>query len=53
MDDIEKGITEAIAQHSIRWLVVGAAADGYNMGYQFQSSVAFNFKQWWAKTICV
>ncbi|WVY99160.1 hypothetical protein V8G54_031311 [Vigna mungo] len=32
MDDIEKGITEAIAQHSIRWLVVGAAADGYNMG---------------------
>ncbi|ESW15430.1 hypothetical protein PHAVU_007G072300 [Phaseolus vulgaris] len=32
MDDIEKGITKAIAQHSIRWLVVGAAADEYNMG---------------------
>jgi len=41
MDDIEKGITKAIAQHNIRWLVMGAAAaDGYNLGYQFQTSVA-------------
>ncbi|CAJ1977032.1 unnamed protein product [Sphenostylis stenocarpa] len=32
MDDIEKGIAKAIAQHNIRWLVVGAAADEYNMG---------------------
>ncbi|KAL2562186.1 hypothetical protein AAZV13_20G124500 [Glycine max] len=33
MDDIEKGITKAIAQHNIRWLVMGAAAaDGYNLG---------------------
>lgn len=40
MDDIEKGITKAIAQHNIRWLVMGAAADRYNLGYQFQTSVA-------------
>ncbi|KAG5004981.1 hypothetical protein AAZX31_10G221100 [Glycine max] len=32
MDDIEKGITKAIAQHNIRWLVMGAAADRYNLG---------------------
>ncbi|XP_027364151.1 U-box domain-containing protein 32 isoform X2 [Abrus precatorius] len=32
MDDIEKGISKAIAQHNIRWLVMGAAADRYNLG---------------------
>ncbi|XP_020234387.1 U-box domain-containing protein 32 isoform X1 [Cajanus cajan] len=32
MDDIEKGIAKAIAQHNIRWLVMGAAGDGYNLG---------------------
>ncbi|KAK7343695.1 hypothetical protein VNO77_12645 [Canavalia gladiata] len=32
MDDIEKGISKAIAQHNIRWLVIGAAADRYNLG---------------------
>ncbi|KAL2324548.1 hypothetical protein Fmac_023606 [Flemingia macrophylla] len=32
MDDIEKGIAKAIAQHSIRCLVMGAAGDGYNLG---------------------
>ncbi|XP_061364478.1 U-box domain-containing protein 32 [Gastrolobium bilobum] len=31
-DDIEKGIVEAIAKHNIRWLVMGAAADRYNLG---------------------
>ncbi|XP_057423906.1 U-box domain-containing protein 32 isoform X2 [Lotus japonicus] len=30
-DDIEKGIIEAIAQHNIRWLVMGAAADKYKV----------------------
>ncbi|KAJ1391026.1 Zinc finger, RING/FYVE/PHD-type [Sesbania bispinosa] len=29
-EDIEKGIIEAISQHSIRWLVMGATADKYN-----------------------
>ncbi|KAK9291703.1 hypothetical protein L1049_019652 [Liquidambar formosana] len=28
-DNIEKGIIEIIAQHNIRWLVMGAAADDY------------------------
>ncbi|KAK7279931.1 hypothetical protein RJT34_24992 [Clitoria ternatea] len=32
MDDIEKGIAKAIAQHNIRWLVMGAAPDGYKLG---------------------
>ncbi|RDY03652.1 U-box domain-containing protein 32, partial [Mucuna pruriens] len=32
MDDIEKGIAKAIALHNIRWLVMGAAANGYNLG---------------------
>ncbi|RYQ94054.1 hypothetical protein Ahy_B09g100255 [Arachis hypogaea] len=32
MDNIEKGIMEAIAQHNIRLLVIGAAADRYNLG---------------------
>ncbi|XP_019452788.1 PREDICTED: U-box domain-containing protein 32 isoform X2 [Lupinus angustifolius] len=31
-DDIEKGIAEAIAQHNIRWLVMGEAADKSNSG---------------------
>lgn len=42
-DDIEKGIIEAIAQHNIRWLVMGAAADKYKLGCQFQTSVAVYF----------
>ncbi|XP_022738777.1 U-box domain-containing protein 32 [Durio zibethinus] len=29
MDSVEKGIVEIIALHSIRWLVMGAAADKY------------------------
>ncbi|XP_047321779.1 U-box domain-containing protein 32 isoform X2 [Impatiens glandulifera] len=29
MDAVEKGIVESIAQHDIRWLVMGAAADNY------------------------
>ncbi|TKY51316.1 U-box domain-containing protein 33 [Spatholobus suberectus] len=32
MDDIEKGITKAIDQHNIKWLVMGAATDRYNLG---------------------
>ncbi|KAE9589067.1 putative protein kinase RLK-Pelle-RLCK-IXb family [Lupinus albus] len=31
-DDIEKGIAEAIAQHNIRWLVMGEATDKFNLG---------------------
>ncbi|GLU24281.1 hypothetical protein SLE2022_402290 [Rubroshorea leprosula] len=30
MDNIERGIVEAIAQYNIRWLVMGAAADKYH-----------------------
>ncbi|XP_024928756.3 U-box domain-containing protein 32 isoform X3 [Ziziphus jujuba] len=29
MDNVEKGIVEVIAQHDVRWLVMGAAADEY------------------------
>lgn len=29
MDSIEKGIVEIVARHSVRWLVMGAAADKY------------------------
>ncbi|MED6121124.1 hypothetical protein PIB30_027334 [Stylosanthes scabra] len=32
MDNTEKGIREAIAQHNIRLLVIGAAAERYNLG---------------------
>ncbi|XP_054800583.1 U-box domain-containing protein 32-like isoform X2 [Prosopis cineraria] len=32
MDSIEKGIEHAIAQHNIRWLVMGAAGEGYQSG---------------------
>lgn len=33
MDNVEEGIVEIIAQHDIRWLVMGAAADEYYTEY--------------------
>lgn len=33
MDNVEKGIVEIIAQHDVRWLVMGAAADEYYTEY--------------------
>lgn len=33
MDNVEQGIVEIIAQHDIRWLVMGAAADEYYTEY--------------------
>lgn len=37
-DDIEKGIIEAIAQHNIRCLVMGAAADRHKMGIDSENT---------------
>ncbi|KEH43690.1 U-box domain-containing protein 32 isoform X2 [Medicago truncatula] len=37
-DDIEKGIIEAIAQHNIRCLVMGAAADRHKMGVDSENT---------------
>lgn len=34
MDNTEKGIVKLIAQHNIRWLVMGAAADKYYSKYE-------------------
>ncbi|KAF7821883.1 U-box domain-containing protein 32 isoform X1 [Senna tora] len=39
MDSIEKGIVQAIAQHNIRWLVMGAAADRYHSGPDTKESI--------------
>lgn len=33
MDNVEEGIVEIVAQHDIRWLVMGAAADEYYTEY--------------------
>lgn len=42
MDNVEKGIVESIVQHSIRWLVMGAAADKHYSEYE-----SFNVAQCW------
>lgn len=37
-DNVEKGIVEIIAQHDVRWLVMGAAADEYYNEYEYTSN---------------
>lgn len=39
MDNVEKGIVQLVAQHNIRWLVMGAAADKHYSKYETSTLV--------------
>ena len=43
MDSVEKGIVEIIARHSVRWLVMGAAADKYYSKYESLFAIQLSF----------